>query len=59
MITGRWSWIPALATLGRETIGVARRINLWLWEMSAGSILLLPACSLQGGNLNVGPKHGV
>jgi hypothetical protein len=30
MITGRWSWIPTLAPLGRDDDPVARRTNLRL-----------------------------
>jgi hypothetical protein len=49
MITGRCSWVPALAMLGRDDgAWVACSTNLRVQEKGAGSALLFRACSLQG-----------
>jgi hypothetical protein len=38
---------PAVRASAGTTV-VARRTNLWLYEMMSGSVSLFPACSLQG-----------
>jgi hypothetical protein len=48
MITGRCSWVPALAALGRDDSWMARRINLRVYEMGLDLGSLFRACSLQG-----------
>jgi hypothetical protein len=41
MITGRCSWVPALAALGRDDSWMARRINLRMYEITCHCFPLL------------------